>query len=83
MSKTKHAGGEGNGETLDGEADSWTTEQQRELEQALTDYPATMEKNERWKNIAAAVNGKTVKQCVTRYKRIREQLKSRQQLKQS
>ncbi len=83
MSKTKHAGGEGNGGIVDGEADSWTTEQQRELEQALTDFPATMEKNERWKSIAATVNGKTVKQCVARYKWIREQLKSRQQVKQS
>ncbi len=83
MSKTKHAGGEGNGGIVDGETDLWTTEQQRELEQALTYFPATMEKNERWKSIAAAVNGKTVKLCVTRYKWIREQLKSRQQLKQS
>ncbi len=83
MSKTKRSGGEGNGWIVNGEADLWTSEQQRELEQALTDFPAAMEKNVRWKSIAAEVNGKTMKQCVNRYKWIREQLKSRQQLKQN
>ncbi len=68
---------------MDGKADSWTSEQQKELEKALTDFPVTMEKNERWKSIAANVNGKTLKECVARYKWLREQLKSRKQSKQS
>ncbi len=83
MSKTKQTGGEGDGGIVNGKADSWTSDQQQELENALTDFPVTMEKNERWKSIAAKVSGKTLKECVTRYKWLREQLKSRQQLKQS
>merc|ERR1712046_83876 len=52
----------------------WSTEQQKALEVALQKPPASLDKNERWKLIAADVPGKTKAQCVERFKWIREQL---------
>ncbi|CAE7514191.1 Dnajc2 [Symbiodinium natans] len=52
----------------------WTAEQQQALEKALQRHPATLDKNERWKLIAADVPGKTKAQCVERFKFLREQL---------
>ena len=40
--------------------------------EVLRMYPADMEKNERWKMIAKGVPGKTKKECVDRFKAIRE-----------
>jgi DnaJ homolog subfamily C member 2 len=54
--------------------EEWTLQQQAALEQALKTYPATMEKHERWKNIANAVEGKNVKQCIARFSDIREKI---------
>jgi DnaJ family protein C protein 2 len=54
--------------------DSWTTEQDQNLQDALATYPASMDKNERWTSIAKSVPGKTKKQCVQRFKAIREAL---------
>lgn len=62
------------GTTAESEAGVWTLEQQSALEAALKRFPATMEKNERWRSIAEAVPGKTKKQCVARFKDIREQV---------
>jgi DnaJ homolog subfamily C member 2 len=53
---------------------SWTAEQDRQLQDALALYPASMEKNERWTAIAAAVPGQSKKSCVQRFKAIREAL---------
>jgi len=44
------------------------------LQDALAKYPASMDKNERWTAIANAVDSKTKKQCVQRFKAIREAL---------
>jgi hypothetical protein len=52
----------------------WTPEEQTKLEAALAKYPASMDKNERWKAIAAAVGSKNKKQCVARFKVLREQI---------
>ncbi|CAE7799713.1 DNAJC2 [Symbiodinium sp. CCMP2592] len=52
----------------------WTAEQQQALEKALQRHPASLDKNERWKLIAAEVPGKTKAQCVERFKFLREQL---------
>ena len=60
-----------------GVEDSWTPEQDQQLQDGLAKYPATMEKNERWAKIAECVPGKSKKDCVQRFKSIREALKSR------
>mmetsp|Transcript_16595 Transcript_16595/g.21771 ORF Transcript_16595/g.21771 Transcript_16595/m.21771 type:complete len:655 (-) Transcript_16595:817-2781(-) len=52
----------------------WTDEEQKQLQLALKKYPASMEKNERWRKISAAVPTKTKKECVGRYKFIRAQI---------
>merc|ERR1712070_281496 len=56
-------------------SNEWSTGQQKALEQALQRFPATMEKNERWRSIAAEVPGITKAQCVDRFKYLREQVK--------
>lgn len=55
----------------------WTPEEQVALEAALKKYPASMDKNERWRSIAEAVPGKTKKDCVVRYKQIVATLKAK------
>ena len=55
--------------------DGWSAEQQKQLEKALRDFPASMEKNERWSKIADAVSGKTKRDCVARFKELRAALK--------
>jgi len=55
--------------------DIWSDAQQKQLEAALAANPASMETNERWKAIAAAVDGKTKKECVARFKLLREKLR--------
>lgn len=49
----------------------WSQQQQAALETALRKFPATMEKNERWKAIAGDVPGKNKKECVQRVKALR------------
>jgi DnaJ homolog subfamily C member 2 len=61
-------------ETASKEPPLWTPEQDRQLQDALALYPASMEKNERWTAIAAAVPGQSKKSCVQRFKAIREAL---------
>jgi len=55
--------------------DEWTQEQQKQLELALKKFPASMEAQERWTKIAEAVPGKTKKQCVDRFKMLRDAIK--------
>lgn len=55
-------------------SDTWTPAQDQQLQDALAQFPASMDKNERWSSIAATV-GKSKKQCVARFKAIREALK--------
>ncbi len=59
------------------EASDWTEEQDRLLQEGLKKYPSSMDKNERWTNIAKCVPGKKKKECVTRFKAIREALKNK------
>ena len=51
--------------------------QQQQLETALANFPSNMDKNERWKAIAATVDGKNKKDCIVRFKFLREQVKLR------
>jgi len=55
-------------------ADNWTAEQDSLLQEGLKKFPNTMDKNERWANIAKGVPGKSKKECVQRFKIIREAL---------
>lgn len=51
---------------------AWTEDQDNLLQEMLRKYPASMDKNERWTAIAKGVPGKTKKECVERFKSIRE-----------
>ena len=55
----------------------WTPEQDQQLQKGLSTFPASMEKNERWSNIASGVTGKSKKECVMRFKEIRNALKAK------
>jgi DnaJ family protein C protein 2 len=57
--------------------DGWTAEQDQQLQNALAKYPASMDKNERWTNIAEDVQGKSKKDCVQRFKTIRDAIKAK------
>lgn len=63
--------------TTDDKSYGWTAEQDQLLQKALSTYPATMDKNERWSNIANSVGGKSKKECVARFKEIRNALKAK------
>ncbi|XP_029318141.1 dnaJ homolog subfamily C member 2 [Cottoperca gobio] len=58
-----------------GNAASWTTEEQKLLEQALKTYPVST--TERWEKIAGAVPGRTKKDCMKRYKELVEMVKAK------
>lgn len=53
----------------------WTEEEDALLQEMLRKFPATIEKNERWKSIATGVTGRSKKECVERFKAIREAVK--------
>lgn len=57
--------------------DEWTDAQDAALQDMLRKYPASMDKNERWSKIAEGVEGKSKKQCVGRFKAIREAVKGK------
>lgn len=58
----------------EGDPASWTSTEQKLLEKALATYPSS--DKERWDKIAAAVPGRTKKECIVRYKFLVEQLKA-------
>jgi len=55
----------------------WTPEQDKQLQSGLSTYPASMDKNERWSSISNGVPGKSKKECVARFKEIRNALKAK------
>ena len=59
------------------DTDDWNPEQDQQLQKGLSTFPASMEKNERWGSIANGVTGKSKKECVTRFKEIRNALKAK------
>lgn len=65
-------GGDSGGDAAAAAAEEWTEEQDVLLQEMLRKYPADMDKNERWKMIAEGVPGRTKKECVGRFKAIRE-----------
>ncbi|OWZ24687.1 hypothetical protein PHMEG_000210 [Phytophthora megakarya] len=46
----------------------WSEAQQRALDLALKKYPASMDKKERWTNIADEVEGRSLNECIDRFK---------------
>lgn len=58
------------------DASLWSQEQQKALEAAIKKHPATIPAKERWELIASEVSGKTMKECVERFKYLKERLKS-------
>ncbi|KAG6973692.1 hypothetical protein JG687_00000755 [Phytophthora cactorum] len=46
----------------------WSEAQQRALDLALKKYPASMDKKERWTNIANEVEGRSLNECIDRFK---------------
>jgi DnaJ family protein C protein 2 len=71
--------GTDNGSTngTDNAEDQWTEEQDQLFQEALSKYPATLDKNTRWTNIAKCVPGKNKKLCVQRFKTIRDAIKDK------
>jgi DnaJ family protein C protein 2 len=57
--------------------EDWSAEQDQQLQDGLGKYPAAMDKNERWAAIAKGVSGKTKKDCVQRFKEIRDAIKNK------
>ncbi|XP_033831939.1 dnaJ homolog subfamily C member 2 [Periophthalmus magnuspinnatus] len=62
-------------ETTENNPVPWTTEEQKLLEQALKTYPVSTP--ERWEKIAAAVPGRSKKDCMKRYKELVEMVKAK------
>ncbi len=60
---------------------AWSAAQQAQLDAALLKFPASMDKNERWKAIGREVEGKGKRECVARFKMLRERLLLRQKEK--
>lgn len=68
-----------NGTTVDAsdEPDVWTEEQDKQLQDGLAKYPSSMNKNERWSAIAKGVQGRSKRECVERFKAIRDAIKKK------
>lgn len=64
-------------QTSTASSNTWTDEQDQQLQEGLAKYPSTMDKNERWSNIAKGVKNKSKKECVQRFKAIRVALKNK------
>ena len=59
------------------DSEVWTDEQNKQLQEGLTKFPSSMDKNERWTSIAKTITGKNKKECVQRFKAIRLALKKK------
>eukprot|EP00961_Rhodomonas_salina_P191199 2579592-Rhodomonas_salina.2 len=57
-----------------GESAVWSVEQQKCLEAALKEFPASIEAGERWKLISSKVPEKSKKECVARFKELKSKL---------
>jgi len=66
-------------------ADSWTQEQQNMFENALLENPGgpRIDKTERWRKIADSTEGKTMNQCIMRYRYLKEYVAKRKEIENS
>jgi DnaJ family protein C protein 2 len=64
-------------ENTEEDDDVWTDEQDHQLQEGLVTFPASIEKNERWTSISNVVTEKSKKQCVNRFKVIRDAIKNK------
>ncbi|EEY56539.1 uncharacterized protein PITG_10082 [Phytophthora infestans T30-4] len=55
---------------------TWSDAQQRALDLALKKYPASMDISERWTSIANEVDGRSLNECIDRFKLLRELVRS-------
>ena len=62
---------------------NWTDEEQELLNQGLAENPASMDKKERWKAIAAVVGTRNLKECAQRYKEVKENIIRKKQAEES
>eukprot|EP00644_Phytophthora_capsici_P002241 jgi/Phyca11/568035/estExt2_Genewise1.C_PHYCAscaffold_270266 len=61
-----------NSETKREDNEEWSEAQQRALDLALKKYPASMDKQERWTSIANEVDGRSLNECIDRFKMLCE-----------
>ncbi|KAF4139411.1 CHY zinc finger [Phytophthora infestans] len=54
------------------DSSEWSEVQQRALDLALKKYPASMDIKERWTNIASEVEGRSLNECIDRFKMLCE-----------
>lgn len=50
--------------------DFWSNAQQQQMEKGMREVPASVATKERWLKIAEGVEGKTAKECFTRFKEL-------------
>jgi len=55
----------------------WSDEEDKQLQDGLAKFPSSMDRNERWTSISNCVSGRSKKECVQRFKAIRESLKKK------
>lgn len=61
------------------EGPQWSKEQQKQLEEGMREFPATLAAKERWIKISEKVEGKAPKECFERFKFIVAQLKKKEE----
>ncbi|TYZ59661.1 hypothetical protein PybrP1_005454 [[Pythium] brassicae (nom. inval.)] len=59
-------------------SEDWTEEQQKALDKALKKYPATFDKKIRWLSIASEVDGKSLNECIDRFKLLCQMVRDEQ-----
>ena len=62
---------------------TWTTEEQVIFEQALRTYPKTLPKQERWTQVASCLPGRSVKDCLERFKQLSSMVRDKREAQQS
>ena len=74
MKKEVKKAAKGAEEPEESNVNNWTDEEQELLNQGLAENPASMDKKERWKAIAAVVGTRNLKECAQRYKEVKENI---------